>query len=96
MKQKKWMYFIAFLFMAMKCSVLEAQEEKSILLAPLYGKTINVIGDSYVKNHRRPYEESWHCLVAEKYKMKYRNYGRNGRCLVFDRRAGRCWSITRR
>ena len=61
--------------------------DASILSAPLYGKTINVIGDSYVKNHRRPYEEAWHYLVAEKYKMNYRNYGRNGRCLVFDRRA---------
>ena len=61
--------------------------ETVVKSAPLYGKTINVIGDSYVKNHRRPYTEAWHYLVAEKYHMTYRNYGRNGRCLVFNREA---------
>ena len=63
------------------------QVDGGISQASLYGKTINVIGDSYVKNHHRPYEEAWHYLVAGKYKMNYRNYGRNGRCLVFDRTA---------
>lgn len=58
---------------------------KNIEQAPLYGKTINVIGDSYVRNHRRPYTEAWHCKVAEKYRMKYNNYGRNGCCIAFDR-----------
>lgn len=51
----------------------------------LKGKTINVIGDSYVRNHRRPYEETWHYLVAERNGMTYRNYGRNGNCIAFDR-----------
>lgn len=60
--------------------------DKCVESSPLYGKTINIIGDSYVKNHRRPYTEAWHSLVAQKYHMQYRNYGRNGRCLVFDRR----------
>lgn len=64
-----------------------AQCEDCIKKSPLYGKTINVIGDSYVRNHKRPYNEAWHYLVAEKYHMNYRNYGRNGRCLVFDRTA---------
>ena len=61
--------------------------ETVVKSAPLYGKTINVIGDSYVKNHKRPFTEAWHYLVAEKYHMTYRNYGRNGRCLVFNREA---------
>ncbi len=61
--------------------------ETVVKSAPLYGKTINVIGDSYVKNHKRPFTEAWHYLVAEKYHMIYRNYGRNGRCLVFNREA---------
>lgn len=60
--------------------------DKCVESSPLYGKTINIIGDSYVKNHKRPYTEAWHYLVAQKYHMTYRNYGRNGRCLVFDRR----------
>ena len=52
---------------------------------PLAGKVINVLGDSYVKNHRRPVEEAWHYKVAEHHGMKYNNYGRNGGCVAFDR-----------
>lgn len=51
----------------------------------LNGKIINVIGDSYVRNHKRPYQEAWHSLVAERNGMTYRNYGRNGGCIAFDR-----------
>lgn len=51
----------------------------------LTGKVINVIGDSYVRNHRRPYEESWHYKAAILLGMKYNNYGRNGSCIAFDR-----------
>lgn len=51
----------------------------------LKGKTINVIGDSYVRNHKRPYTEAWHAKFAEKYDMTYNNYGRNGGCVAFDR-----------
>ena len=49
------------------------------------GKTIAVIGDSYVRNHRRPMEETWHARVAERLGMNYRNYGRNGNSIAFDR-----------
>ncbi len=51
----------------------------------LKGKTICVFGDSYVANHRRPREEAWHCLLANKYGMTYNNHGRNGSCVAFDR-----------
>lgn len=44
-----------------------------------------VIGDSYVRNHRRPMEETWHARVAARLGMNYRNYGRNGNCIAFDR-----------
>lgn len=47
--------------------------------------TINVLGDSYVRNHRRPFEESWHYKVAMMHGMRYNNYGRNGSCVAFDR-----------
>lgn len=53
--------------------------------APLYGKSMVIIGDSYVRNHRRPIEETWHYKVAEKYGMTYHNYGKNGNCVAFDR-----------
>lgn len=52
---------------------------------PLQGKIMNVLGDSYVANHRRPKAEAWHYKFAEKHGMKYNNYGRNGGCIAFDR-----------
>ncbi len=88
MKLKNWMLLMALVLWTVNDHVAYAQnEDRQVVSSPLYGKSINVIGDSYVKNHRCPYEEAWHFLVADKYKMNYRNYGRNGRCLVFDRRA---------
>ncbi len=50
----------------------------------LYGKRIGLLGDSYVRNHRRPYTETWHYKLAEKYHMQYHNYGRNGSCVTID------------
>lgn len=46
---------------------------------------INVIGDSYVANHRRDKSETWHYLMAQQLGMTYNNYGRNGACVAFDR-----------
>lgn len=51
----------------------------------LYGKTLVVFGDSYVQNHVRPVEETWHCKLAVKYNMEYRNFGWNGNCVAYDR-----------
>ena len=48
-------------------------------------KIISVLGDSYVKNHRRPYEETWHFKSASLNGLDYRNHGRNGGCVAFDR-----------
>jgi lysophospholipase L1-like esterase len=62
-----------------------APASAEVQAAPLYGKTMLIIGDSYVRNHRRPVEEAWHYLVAEKYHMTYYNYGKNGNCVAFDR-----------
>jgi hypothetical protein len=67
------------------CAVSSSAQDVALKELPLYGKTINVIGDSYVRNHRRPYQEAWHYLIAEKYSMTYNNYGRNGGCIAFDR-----------
>ncbi|MCR5819759.1 MAG: SGNH/GDSL hydrolase family protein [Bacteroidaceae bacterium] len=52
---------------------------------PLTGKTMLVFGDSYVKNHRCPVEETWHYQVAASHGMKYINAGRNGSSVAFDR-----------
>ena len=52
---------------------------------PYEGRRMVVIGDSYVRNHRRPYEETWHARVARRLGLDYRNYGRNGSSIAFDR-----------
>ena len=52
---------------------------------PLEGKKIGVIGDSYVRNHREPVENTWHYKFARKHGMEYNNYGRNGNCVAMDR-----------
>lgn len=52
---------------------------------PLKGKKLWVFGDSYVKNHRCPESETWHCKAAEALGMEYHNLGRNGSCIAFDR-----------
>lgn len=49
------------------------------------GKTMCVFGDSYVRNHRCPYSETWHAKVADRLGMKYENRGRNGSSIAFDR-----------
>ena len=46
---------------------------------------LNVIGDSYVANHRHPKEESWHYRMAQQLGLTYNGYGRNGSCIAFDR-----------
>jgi hypothetical protein len=51
---------------------------------PMKGKTMGVIGDSYVRNHKEPMENTWHYKLAQKHSMKYINYGRNGNCLTLD------------
>lgn len=52
---------------------------------PSSAQIINVIGDSYVANHKRPKEETWHYKLAQFYGLTYNNYGRNGSCIAFDR-----------
>lgn len=49
------------------------------------GKTICIIGDSYVRNHRRPIEETWHYKASTRMNMTYHNFGRNGACIAFNR-----------
>lgn len=78
--------FLLVLFLFFWFQSIIGQESQEILtMSPLYGKTLHIIGDSYVKNHRRPVEESWHAKIAKKYSMTYNNYGWNGNCIAFDR-----------
>lgn len=56
-------------------------------------KVLNIIGDSYVANHRRPAEESWHAKMAAELGYTYNNYGRNGSCVAFDRSHDGKWNF---
>lgn len=47
-----------------------------------FRKKLCVLGDSYARNHCRPYTETWHFLFALKHQMEYCNYGINGNGLV--------------
>lgn len=51
---------------------------------PLKGAKIGFLGDSYVRNHREPVENTWHYKFAKKHGMEYYNYGRNGNCIALD------------
>ena len=59
--------------------------------SPLFGKTINIFGASRARNKLKDITATWHCKVAKKYHMLYRNYARNNCCIAFDRRSER-WS----
>lgn len=54
---------------------------------------INVIGDSYVANHRSPKEETWHYKMAQQLGFVYNGYGRNGSCIAFDRTHDGKWNF---
>lgn len=70
-----------------------------LLLAMMAGgnaqaqKVLNIIGDSYVANHRRPAEEAWHAKMAKELGLTYNNYGRNGSCVAFDRTHDGQWNF---
>lgn len=44
---------------------------------------ICVFGDSYVRNHRCPWQETWHYKAAQNLGLKYINLGRNGSAISF-------------
>jgi len=70
-----------------RMSVPDAQDPDYIKAAGLYGKTFVIFGDSYVQNHVRPIQETWHYKLAAKYNMEYHNFGWNGNCVAYDRTA---------
>lgn len=82
---KKKTIFTVIIALLTASSIYSQQTNNTDVAEVLKGKTINVIGDSYVANHKRPRSESWHSKLAQKYGMVYNNYGRNGGCVAFDR-----------
>ena len=80
--------FITAMLPLMSLSQVIGKEIGDTLATSIYSgqtKIISVLGDSYVRNHKRPYEETWHYKVATMNGMNYRNHGRNGGCVAFDR-----------
>lgn len=82
---KKKALFLTIITLFTVSAIYSQQTNNSDIAEILIGKTINVIGDSYVANHKRTRSESWHSKLAQKYGMVYNNYGRNGGCVAFDR-----------
>lgn len=54
----------------------------------LQGKTLDIIGDSYVANNGKPVSETWHYKIANQHAMKYNNYGINGNGLITTKATG--------
>ena len=77
MNRLKFALLLAFAALACLSGIAQQSDFK--------GKTMVVVGDSYVFNHHQPWSETWHAKVANRLKMFYFNYGRNGRAIVFDR-----------
>ena len=50
----------------------------------LKGKTVNVIGDSYVAGNTLGASSTWHYMMAQNNSMVYNNYGINGNTLIGD------------
>ncbi|MDD4534937.1 MAG: SGNH/GDSL hydrolase family protein [Prevotella sp.] len=73
---RKLILLMSLAFMALGVSAQEGDA--------LQGKSIGVIGDSYVRNHRDKIENTWHYKFAKKHNMNYYNYGKNGNCLTLD------------
>ncbi len=76
-------YYLFLLLLAFAGSQGYAQESGRGV--DLKGKRIAVIGDSYVRNHKEPVENTWHYKFAQKYGMQYHNFGRNGNCITHSR-----------
>lgn len=54
----------------------------------LKGKTINVLGDSYVYEGSLPSGRTWAVLLADKYGMDYRGYGQSGNAIASPTASG--------
>lgn len=77
---------------------LRVSNDKSLAATPiistkrtdslLAGKTMNIIGDSYVENNTHDVSEAWHYKLAQKYAMTYNNYGHNGNGLITPNKNG--------
>lgn len=73
-----------FLLLVVMFSSMGVYAQSSVPGKALKGKNIGVIGDSYVRNHVEPVENTWHYKFAQKYGMNYFNYGLNGNSIAYS------------
>ncbi len=74
-----------YLLFVMMCIGIVSFAQNTNVQDPLSGKKFGIIGDSYVRNHREPVENTWHYKFAKKHHMQYFNYGINGNCVAMNR-----------
>ncbi|MBQ7471689.1 MAG: SGNH/GDSL hydrolase family protein [Prevotella sp.] len=74
---KRILSTLAFLFLSLSPTLAQTTEPQRLRMG--------VIGDSYVRNHREPVENTWHYKFAQRHGFEYINYGRNGACVSIDR-----------
>ena len=75
--------FLLLIVCAFSAQAANAQNSKTTV-DELNGKRIGVIGDSYVRNHKEPFENTWHYKFAKKHGMEYFNYGKNGNSIAYS------------
>lgn len=72
------------LLLAILFSGIQAYAQSTLPDKRLQGKSIGVIGDSYVRNHAEPVENTWHYKFAQMHGMNYFNYGMNGNSIAYS------------
>ena len=84
MNRLRKLLFVLLTASVMTVNAQEIANSASSNQAKLEGAKIGILGDSYVRNHREPVENTWHYKFAKKHRMEYYNYGRNGNCIALD------------
>lgn len=75
--------FLLLIVCAFSVQQVDAQSSRTAV-DELNGKRLGVIGDSYVRNHKEPFENTWHYKFAKKHGMEYFNYGKNGNSIAYS------------
>lgn len=81
-------YFVDRVFTLPEQTDFRAEYQYEQFYDVLVGKSINVMGDSYVSAGSLPDGKIWPQLLAEKYEMDYRSYGKSGNGIASPEASG--------
>jgi hypothetical protein len=81
-------YFVDRVFTLPENTDFRAEYKYENFYSVLEGKSINVMGDSYVSAGSLPDGKIWPQLLAEKYEMDYRSYGKGGNAIASTKASG--------